>query len=386
MLLLPLLLSVWTLQAPEQEPVETPVVPQYFRPPTHRATLSEVVMRVRVAAKHPGESGGVTFPTPSTYSGQSIVSFRVQTEPASALVSWNWQPRSGGLNNVVRVNVSPQNADVYVSYSARVLLPGSEVVRTQIKDFSAWTGPSACVQSKDKEIVAVATELRRGHKTQSDLVQSVVKWVARNHKDELGDPNTSDAKSALATGGSSLGRANLCAAILRASGIPARTVAYVPTFGEGMEAEWWLTEYWSEDGAWEMVEPTIGLQHPARNSVMVLSISSRRDESREREQTTALHQDAPCFSTPEISSELKWSQSHDSTPVTSMQVLRVFPGPAGSRVMIAGYHRSHRVLDAAQKGHDDWFDDAILKEVLAGGPINFALFLDDQPLLPKHQH
>ncbi len=342
-------------------------------------------------AMRPAATGTVSLPIPSDYSGQTVIAFRIQCDPASALKSWKWEPRSTGLNRMVVVSVAPPIGGAWISYEARVLIPGYEVIRTQRQNFKDWSLPSPLVQSVDPTVVSIANWLKRDGQDQKQFVESVVTWVAQN-KTGLGiNSRNSDARSAVSTGGDSLNRANLCAAILRAAKVNARTISYFPTNsarinGPGGEAQSWLTEYASEEGNWQMVDPTVGVHHPARNSVIVLTIPSRTDERRTSKNETAWTPNAPVLSTPALSSNLTWSQQllrqSSDRRVTKVQVIQNFPGPSGARLMSAAARRSLKVTDAALKGQPEWFDERAFQDALSLGPTNLALFLDGRPTLP----
>ena len=151
-------------------------------------------------------------------------------------------------------------------------------------------------------------------------------------------------------------RACLCAEVLRANGIPARTLSYFPTWGERLDALAWAVEYENEDHAWEMVEPTIGIVHPARNSAVVVDIPSVAEE------------------------ESAWN-----LPETSIKVIRSFPFQSGPRLMTAAHRYSVELVKKATEGKETWIDDALLEKILKKGPINLALYLDGQPTIPDPQ-
>lgn len=371
-------------QIGEREPVEIPVLPQFYRPPTHQSTLSEVTVRVHLRAKIEGQPGAITFPVPSDYSGQSVIAFRVECEPASALKKWNWQTRKDGLNSIVRATVLPPHEGATVLYTARVLVPGFAVLRTQRKDFRNWLAATATVQSDDLDVRALSKTLAAPGGSRSDLAARVAKFVAQ-HKAQLNlEAHSFDAKSGLELGGNSLARANLCAAVLRSAQIPARVVSHFPTWAEGMEAQTWLTEYASEVGNWEMIEPTIGLQYPARNSVVVMSISSLIDENHVPANTSSPWPGAPALSTPELSPELIWLGDGERGLTSRIRLMKIFPGPSGARVMSSGFRQGPKVISLAKKGESTWFNESSFQKALAKGPINFALFLDGQPTMPGH--
>lgn len=371
-----LLLGLSLVQRGEQKPAEIPVRPELFRPSVRGVTLSEITFRARVESSQPGSEGYVLFPVPSDYSGQRVVSMRVQADPPAALKSWRWEPRPDRLNYLVRTDIAPTAGPVEIKISLRVLAPNEGVIRTQHKDFADWMEQSALVQSKDPEILALAKTLQEPSQNRTSFAGRVAKWVAANKVRQDQMPGVSDAKSALAGGGDSLGRANLCAAVLRSVGIPARTIAMVPTWAERIEGENWLTEYWSEEGDWDMVDPNVGLKEPARDSIIVLAISSIADENRHPNDSHSFRPDAPKLTTPEVSPNLKWSEPKTARRLTSIRVVYGFPGPGGPRLLLAGYHLYQRVTEAAAHGRSVWVDDNAVKNAIKKGATSLALLFE----------
>lgn len=345
MVVLAALLSIGFVQTSELAPYETPVRPEFFRPPTYGPSLSEISMRVRL-----GSTGLVELPVPNEFSGQTVVSFRVKTEPPAALQSWHLDKSANGLNTLLWATVASPGNEVVLTYEARIILPGFEVTRTQDKDYKPWLPASATVQSTDPAIISLSKSLQDPNQSRADYVNRVVKWVASNKVRQNLTPEAVDAKSAITSGGESLARANLCTALLRAAKIPARTVSHIPIWAGKSDAKFWHTEYWSDDNDWQMVDPTVGISHPVRNSMIELAIADGSDTSLKAE--TAIH------------------------------LLRTYPRSTGARLMMGAYHRSKQVFDSAAKGKSEWYDDALFKSVVAKGPINLALFLDGKPMMP----
>lgn len=342
---------------------------QYFRPPTHQPVLCEVGMKVTVRPVN-GTVGTITLPTPSGYSGQTVIAYKVECNPPGALKDWHCESRSNGLNECLVAHVSPDAVGATVTYTARLLLPGAPVWRTQLKDFDAWSQSSALVQSQDPEIVTIAKKLKSESSSSNDFINRVVKFVAANKLGHESPSGRFDAKSALAEGGNSLARASLCAAILRSQGVAARTIAAAPTWAEKTEAEQWLVECQSEDGNWAMIEPTVGLQYPARDWFAVLDIPSVLDES-----TASLPKGSGVEPSPGLSIA--------GQPTSWIKVLHAYPGPSGSRLMHGAFRRSLIVMAAARRGQSSWYDEGQFADAASRGPTNLALFIDGQPTMPS---
>ena len=373
-----LLLLTWVPLQREKEVKETPVFPQLYHAPTHGPTLSEYTLRVPVMVKENGKTGTVTFPAPSDYSGQVVVSLKVESQPPSALKSWKWQDRADKLNSTIVATVAPEGKGAWITYTAQVLCPPEPVYRTMLKPNQEWQTSTACVQSTDPEIKALAEKLKEGTKDQSEYVDRVTMWVARN-TGQKGEQFTSlDAKRGLKCGGSCTNRANLCAALLRADGIPARTVAHMPTWAVGKFYQHWLTEYWTEDGSWSMVEPTIGVKHPARNTVIVLAISTTEDESKafDKQHLKFSMPGSPYLSLAEVSPGLFSADLSQDDAINEVHLLKTFPNQSTPRIMTAGYRRSLKVKEAAKAGKSMAYEQTQVLQSIAKGPGEFSMLLD----------
>lgn len=355
---------------------EVPVLPQFYQAPTQQAKLYEISARVHVKSRQEGAAskGEVSMPIPNDYSGQTLISLRVKSEPSTALASWRLKDFRG-LNRVLNARVSVPEGGLWLTYEARILVPASEVIRTQQKNFNDWRRPTAFAQSTDRQVAALASPYRSKLSHQDEVVSSLVHWVAKNRTGE--GETFSDASGALAHGGNALGRSSLCAALLRSLQIPARLVMYFPSWASGAEACSWLTEYASADGAWQIVDPTIGINFPARNSIVVARIFEIQDET-----PSALR--SPFAAVFRTSAGLMMDWPAGGSPTFQLRNLRSFPGQSSARVMSAGARRRDQVVAAGMKGEPQWFDEAKFNEALGLGPTNFALFLDGHPMVPHH--
>ena len=378
MVLLAILPFVALAQQIDREPPETPVFPQLYHVPTHGPTLSEYMLRVPVKVDTPGLIGTVTIPAPSNYSGQVVISLKVQSDPPNMLKSWLWRDRPDKLNSVIEAKVAPVGKGGWVSYTAKVMVPSEPVYRTMLKQFQPWLASTACVQAADPEIKSLADKLSEGTPYRDDYVHKVVMWVARNNGQKGEAFDALDAKRGLKCGGSCTNRANLCAALLRARGIPARTIAHMPTWAVGKFYQHWITEYWTDNGNWAMVEPTLGVKHPARNTVIVLAISSPEDENLafDKQHLRFSMPGSPYLSLAEVSPELYSADLSDDDAINEIHLLKTFPYQSEARLMPAGKRRSLKVIESAKHGQNETLDNEQVLKLIAKGPGDFALFLD----------
>jgi hypothetical protein len=165
------------------------------------------------------------------------------------------------------------------------------------------------VQSDDAAIRAKATELGVGTNDVDAYARHVIAFTSQN-KGTGAEFTTLDASRALQCGGSCTSRANLAAALLRAHGVPARTLAHLPTWS-GPLYEHWLVEYWNPVRGWVWIEPTMGKYDPAPTTLVVLAESSPDDEDRsfDKMQCRFVTPGAPYLSVHELAGELTRAKS-----------------------------------------------------------------------------
>jgi hypothetical protein len=132
------------------------------------------------------------------------------------------------------------------------------------------------VQSADPDIKAKAEELAKGTDDIETYAKRVIEFTTRNPmRPELF--GALDAKNALRCGSSCTGRANLAAALMRARGIPARTVAHLPTWSGPLFCHW-MIEYWHPGVGWVSMEPTLNQPQPPPWGVVVINVANPADE------------------------------------------------------------------------------------------------------------
>jgi hypothetical protein len=166
-----------------------------------------------------------------------------------------------------------------VQYEALVLLGGPDQRDTAgPRQSREWRQSTACVQSSAAAIRAIERKLTTSNDSTESYARKVFKYVRDDHG--KGAPfKALDALAALECGGSCTNKANLAAALLRAHGIPARTVSHMPTWCSEKLYEHWLTEYWQADVGWVALDPALGRWDPDRRTRVVLSVANPSDEN-----------------------------------------------------------------------------------------------------------
>lgn len=246
------------------------------------------VMRTRINVwVKPGEAkrGKISFPVPMISENQVPLAFKFDTEPKDVVRGFRFIKRPDGMNWLCEADVEPGAGDTRVSWESLVLV--RDRVKPKLKRAAKpevpeaarpWLQRTACVQTDDPAIVAKAAELAKDDPDVETFVRRAIQFSCDNRG--TGSPfNRLDAAYAMKCGGSCTSRANLAAALMRVRGIPARTVAHLPTwaYGEPLFTHW-LVEYWHPGAGWVPVESTWAEFEPPTSSYTVLAISSPEDE------------------------------------------------------------------------------------------------------------
>lgn len=239
-----------------------------------------------VKAELEGQVGTVTFPIPGLYREQAPLSFELSSTPLGAIKGFRWRKRSDGLNWLCDVYVSPGKKGAIIKWEGLILVRDRPIqklppaAKPEVnKELEPWLKSTSCVQWADPAIRAQANLLAKGAPDIETYARRVIQFTSTNQ----GKPGLTfdalDARRALDVGGSCTSRANLAAALLRAHGIPARTLSHLPTWS-GPLYEHWLVEYWHPGVGWVWVESTLGQVQPQPWTLAVLSVSSPEDENK----------------------------------------------------------------------------------------------------------
>jgi len=241
------------------------------------ASVAHILMRAPLCTKKSGQTGVVTFPVPTIAVGQVPLAYKVVCQAPGTLIGYSWRNRSDGRNMVCDVTVKPGTKGAWVQYEALVLLGSSNQRDTAPPTASSWKQSTACVQSSAPQIQAIEQKLAKPGDTTESYARKVMAFV-RDDGGKGAPFIALDALAALQCGGSCTNKANLSAALLRAHGIPARTVSHMPVWASDKFYEHWLTEYWQPEKGWVAIDSTIGSWEPDRRSRVVLSIANPSDE------------------------------------------------------------------------------------------------------------
>ncbi|MBC7773298.1 MAG: transglutaminase domain-containing protein, partial [Pyrinomonadaceae bacterium] len=118
-----------------------------------------------------------------------------------------------------------------------------------------WLASTVCVQAADDRIRAIATELRSDSTDVIAIIDATLKRAGEIFASQTEQCRSLDAVSALKQRGSCTSRANLVAAILRASGVPARVLAGYPAWSGPLQTHYIVEAYIPAYG-WYPIEST----------------------------------------------------------------------------------------------------------------------------------
>lgn len=286
----------------------------------HGPVVAHILMRAPICTKKVGETGVAIFPIPTLGTGQVPLAYKFECLSPGKLIGCCRKKRADGRNEVCEVTLQPGTKGAWLQYDALVLLGGSQKRdSTPPPSPEQWCRSTACVQSSDTQIKSIAEKLAAPGDSSEAYARKVMAFVKRDMG--KGAPfKALDAVAALQSGGSCTNKANLSAALLRAHGIPARTVSHMPTWATEKFYEHWLTEFWQPGKGWVAFDATIGSWEPDRRSRVVLSTANPSDEDRAFE---PLHErfvmpGAPYLSVAELSPTLYPADLTDNDAMNSV--------------------------------------------------------------------
>lgn len=320
----------------------------------------EAAESVWVRPKAGCKIGHVTFPVPIVYRSQAPLAIKITSNRPGTVKGYRFFRRPDGVNWLCDVAVQV-HASTQIGWQALVLArPQPELKLAPAKDPSQpegavpWLRSTACVEMDAKDIVAEARKLDADKPDIETYVRRVISFTCDNRGGD-GPWNALDAVTAMhcAGGGSCTNRANLAAALLRLHGIPARTVAHLPTwcYGEPLFTHW-LVEYWHPGAGWTSVESTWGEFEPPAYTTVLVAISSPSDEDRSFDKVQArwVLPGAPMWSVPCVHTDLvpdpgadqqsNWARPSLRLPLKGFQSLFVRASSLYPRLM-----RSGRIAD-----------------------------------------
>lgn len=186
---------------------------------------------------------------------QIPLNYAITLTPPEPVVELQLCTRPGMVSNVVvRVRLNGRGGqEVQIDWSAVVLLVPSPM-NTAVGDIVAFRRETACAQSSADPVIALANQLwpeNGGPRTFAVNIQDHIRGMQQRTQ-----PRSMDAVSILESGGNWVctANANLATALIRAKGIPARTLAVIPSNDHRLEMHR-IVEYFDQD-EWVPFDPS----------------------------------------------------------------------------------------------------------------------------------
>lgn len=263
---------------------------------THTPSLaSRVAERLGLAAKkvdgEQGQNVSILIPLPLAYRQQAPVTYELAVNPPEAATGITVYQDTPD-NHVAKVSVALRNDRDKVSIKFRSLVlvgPSSFDDVPDRADFPdewpescrPWLKATWCVDSQNDKIQALGKEIRNDANDVMTVIAGVQGRAAGIFATAQGQAKDLTAVEALTGRGSCTSCANLVAALLRASHIPARVVAGYPSWSGPLQTHYIVEAYVPRFG-WYPIESTM-CKSPWPNEYQVnVAIVPPEYESQER--------------------------------------------------------------------------------------------------------
>jgi hypothetical protein len=207
------------------------------------------------------------FPLPLAYRDQTPLTFHLEIEPADvdARVSIT---AGQGPNRVLELELRDveEGTNLKLRYESVVLVAPSsfDAVPEHAafpagwpEEAAAWLAPTWCCDAGNERIQAIAAEIKAGSHDVDAVVEGVLSRSQLIFHDAESRVQDLTAVEALDKQGSCTSCANLVAALLRASGLPARVLAGYPLWSGPLQTHY-IVETFLPGYGWYPVESTMG--------------------------------------------------------------------------------------------------------------------------------
>ena len=187
----------------------------------------------------------VILPLPQLVDGQVPVCFYIRSTPRDAAVEYRIQRRED-LNDIVSVKLKGErNQEVHLEWSSVVLITGKTVSpRDSLPD--SYRSATACVQADSASIKGLAEKLWPENGDIEDYARNIQRFIREMKR--VKQPRSLDALGILDSGtnGICTANANLALALMRAKGVPSRSMAVIPPTAQRLEMHR-IVEYSGDD-------------------------------------------------------------------------------------------------------------------------------------------
>jgi hypothetical protein len=200
-----------------------------------------------------GGTHEVLLPLPQMTATQIPVVYFVATSPGEAGVEYHLRQRDDS-NVVVEVRLAGSaDQEIKVNWTSVILLvEGSGALDSDPPE--PYVRETSCVQSGAEEVVKVADTLWPADGGSAAFALNIQRFIGTMQ--QASQPQSMDARGILKSGANWIctANANLAAALLRARGIPARSLAVIPVTSQRLEMHR-LVEYY-DMGRWHTFDPS----------------------------------------------------------------------------------------------------------------------------------
>ena len=221
----------------------------------------------RLVSSQPAISGDkptLLFPLPLSYREQVPLTYQVVVKPPEKLSSARIYEDQPGNYVAEVVLAPPAGEEIEVHWSSIVLCaPRSFDDVPKEAPFPdgwpeaarVWLRSTRCVQSEDERIQSVAREIRGDSQDVLQIIGATLERMQAICAAQEGRCRELDAVEALERRGSCTSAANLCAALLRANGIPARILSGYPPWCGPLQTHY-IVEAYVPGYGWYPIEST----------------------------------------------------------------------------------------------------------------------------------
>jgi hypothetical protein len=248
-------------------------------PAAAKAGLFEILgaMVVAPAAKTADDTSGgdpntvmgaqdVLIPLPLTYRDQAPLSYELQVTPPSSAAAVEIV-RDGTHNSILKVKLAAgRRGSVKIAFRSIVLIGPSDfttvpkeapMAKEWPKEVAPWLAATWCADADHERIQALTADIRAETSDVLEAIRRVRSLMGTILRSAKGRSDSLTAVESLDNRGSCTSCANLVAALLRASGVPARIVASYPSWSGPLQTHY-IVEAYVPGYGWYPIESTLG--------------------------------------------------------------------------------------------------------------------------------
>lgn len=227
----------------------------------------EYSLRVGAAPARSSDPGPrLLIALPLEYREQVPLTFELSTRPPERIRAARvYQDRPGAW--VARVDLAPLKGgqSVVLDWSSVVLVaprslrgfPSSAPLPSEWPaEARPWLAATLCAQADDPLIARVAATIRDTSQDARGIIEGTLLWMSRLRTDGREMCSVFDAVQSLDHRGSCVSSANLAVALLRANGIPARTLGGYPSWATRPMDCHFIVEAYVPGYGWFPMDPT----------------------------------------------------------------------------------------------------------------------------------